>query len=122
MGGGGGGGGEGGVLPSRGVFVPEFLRKITNDLPGGYSPVPLPPSGFANKNDTTENVVRKPWADPEGRTGAPDQPPGKSQVAIGFLKISGTDPLEDGPYGPSVFRTILMEFSASAHDNNPPKG
>ena len=34
------------------------------------------------------------WADPEG-AGGPDPPsPGKSQMAIGFIKNSGTDPLE----------------------------
>ena len=32
------------------------------------------------------------WVDPEGGTGGLD-PSGKSQVTIGFLKNSGTDPL-----------------------------
>ena len=29
-----------------------------------------------------------------GGAGSPDRPPGKTQVAIRFLKNSGTDPLE----------------------------
>ena len=45
-------------------------------------------------------------ADPEEGTGCPD-PPGKSQVGIGFLRNTGTDsPLEKqlDPMGPIVSR------------------
>ena len=44
------------------------------------------------------NAVARPrvciaWMDLEGRVGAGVQtPPGKSQVAIGFLRTTGTDP------------------------------
>ena len=58
----------------------------------------------------------KPCAVPMGRTGGPDPPPsthGKSQVAIGFLRNSGTNPHREpmGPLGSNCFsrevRTVL---------------
>ena len=55
------------------------------------------------------------WADPQGDRGSGPSPPpphthtplGKSQVIIGFLRNTGTDPIENreaiGPHGSNCF-------------------
>ena len=57
-------------------------------------------------------------ADPEGETGGPDlSRPGKSQVAVGFLTKSGTDPLEKrlDPLGSNCFSLGSNWFSKEVH-------
>ena len=55
------------------------------------------------------------WANPEGGQGV-WTPPGKSQVAIGFLGTTGTDSPQEaiGPHGSNCFskevRTALCEI------------
>ena len=58
------------------------------------------------------------WPDPEGvkgrGSGPPPPPPGKitkSQVSIGFLRNTGTDPLEKqlDPFGPSVKYELMSK-------------
>ena len=46
-------------------------------------------------NFCSDFTVYYTWADPEDGTGCPDNfPPEKTQVAIGFLRNSGKDPLK----------------------------
>ena len=58
-----------------------------------------------------QTLSSKPWADPEGGggTGGPD-PPGKSQVAIGFLRNTSMDPPREaiGPKGSNCLLTEVL--------------
>ena len=82
-----------------------LILRINNNRTTSLERTTAKPLGWGGGGLNSFYWYSKPWADPEGSRGL-DLPPGKSQVAIGFLRNSGRDRpwvqllLEGGPYGP----------------------